>query len=70
MKTPALHKAARVNYKRNRVVVYGIDKQFQADLVDMSIYSKENDNFKYMLTCIDVLMRFKNQDRPRGGQSI
>ena len=53
-----LHKAARVNYKRNRVVVYGIDKQFQADLVDMSIYSKENDNFKYMLTCIDVLSKY------------
>ena len=32
-----LHKPARINYRRNRVIVHGIDIQFQADLVDMSI---------------------------------
>ena len=53
-----LHKAARVNYKRNRVIVYGVDRQFQADLVDMSMYSKENDNIKYMFTCIDVFSKY------------
>ena len=53
-----LHKTARVNYKRNRVIIYGVDKQFQADLVDMSSYSKENDNVKYMLTCIDVFSKY------------
>src|SRR4029434_1663936 len=53
-----LHKATRINYKRNRVIVYGIDRQFQADLVDMSSYSKENDNVKYMLTCIDVFSKY------------
>ncbi len=35
-----LHKTAPIKYKRNRVVVYGIDTQFQADLVDMSAYAK------------------------------
>ncbi len=29
-----LHRTAPINYKRNRVVVYGMDMQFQADLVD------------------------------------
>lgn len=53
-----LHKPIRHNYKRNRVIVYGIDSQFQVDLVDMSMYSKENDGYKYMLTCIDVLSKF------------
>ena len=53
-----LQKPARINYKRNRVIVHGIDIQFQADLVDMSIYTKENDNFKYMLTCIDVFSKY------------
>ena len=49
---------ARINYKRNRVIVNSIDIQFQADLVDMSMYTKENDNFKYMLTCIDVFSKY------------
>ena len=53
-----LHKPARINYKRNRVIVHGIDIQFQADLVDMSMYTKENDNFKYMLTCIYVFSKY------------
>ncbi len=35
-----LHRTAPVKYKRNRVVVYGKDVQFQADLVDMSAHSK------------------------------
>ncbi|KAF8787925.1 hypothetical protein HNY73_009473 [Argiope bruennichi] len=30
-----LHRAARRNFKRNRVIVGGIDEQFQADLLDM-----------------------------------
>ena len=53
-----LHRPAQINYKRNRVIVHGIDIQFQADLVDMSMYTKENDNFKYMLTCIDVFSKY------------
>ncbi|KAL0152653.1 hypothetical protein M9458_052376 [Cirrhinus mrigala] len=53
-----LHRSVPINYKRNRVVVYGVDMQFQADLVDMSAYSKENDNNKYLLTCIDVLSKY------------
>ena len=53
-----LHKATRINYKRNRVIVYGIDRQFQADLVDMTMYSKENDNVKYLMTCIDVFSKY------------
>ena len=53
-----LHKPAQINYKRNRVIVHGIDIQFQADLVDMSMYTKKNDNFKYMLTCIDFFSKY------------
>ncbi len=53
-----LHRTAPVKYKRNRVVVYGKDVQFQADLVDMSAHSKENDNIKFLLTCIDVFSQY------------
>ncbi len=38
--------------------MYGMDRQFQADLVDMSAYSKENDNNKYLLICIDVFSMY------------
>jgi len=30
-----LHKNARRHYKRSRVIVFGIDEQFRADLVDV-----------------------------------
>ncbi|KAI2661668.1 hypothetical protein H4Q32_007311 [Labeo rohita] len=53
-----LHRTAPLKYKRNRVFVYGIDMQFQADLVDMSAYAKENDNNHFLLTCIDVFSKY------------
>lgn len=53
-----LHAPARKRFPRNRVLVGGIDKQFQADLVDMAEYSKDNDDVKYLLTCIDVFSKF------------
>ncbi len=53
-----LHRTAPINYKRNRVVVYGIDTQFQEDLIDMTAYSKENANNNYLLTCIDVFSKY------------
>lgn len=56
--TYTLHKPALRNFPRNRVVVNGIDKQFQIDLVDMSEYSSENDNVRYLLTCIDVFSKY------------
>ncbi len=53
-----LHRTAPVKYKRNRVVVYGKDVQFQADLVDMPAHTKENDNITFLLTCIDVFSKY------------
>ena len=32
------------------------DQQFKVDLVDMSHLSKYNDGYRYLLTCIDVLL--------------
>ncbi len=37
------HADAAKHFPRSRVPVYGIDQQFQVDLVDMTVYSKEND---------------------------
>ena len=56
--TYTLHKPIRRRFPRRRVVVYGIDHQWQADLVDVSRISSYSKGFKYLFTCIDVLSRY------------
>ena len=51
------HKPARRHYKRSRVIVPGIDAQFQANLVDVQNLSRFNKGYKYLLTCIDILSK-------------
>lgn len=53
-----LHKPARRHYKRSRVIVPGIDAQFQADLVDVQNLSRYNKGYKYLLTCIDIFSEY------------
>lgn len=56
--TYTLHKKRRVRFKRNKVMVEHVSEQFQADLVDMQSFSKSNDNYKYILTVIDILSKY------------
>lgn len=56
--TYTLHRPARRRFIRNRVLVGGIDSQWQADLVDMAALSKHNDGYRYLLTCIDILSKY------------
>lgn len=53
-----LHRPKKKKFKRSKVVVYGIDKLWQADLVDVSKFSKQNNGIKYLLTIIDVFSKF------------
>lgn len=53
-----LHKSARVNFPRRRVIVRGLDELFQADLVEMLPYAKLNRGFRYILVVIDVFSKF------------
>ena len=53
-----LHKPARRHYKRSRVIVPGIDAQFQADLVDVQNLSRYNKGYKYLLTCIYIFSKY------------
>ena len=53
-----LHRPARHHFRRNRVIVGGIDSQWQADLVDMQSVAKHNDGFRYLLTCIDIFSKY------------
>ena len=52
-----LHKPARKRYERRRVITGGPGQQSQADLIDVSKLSKHNDNFKFLLTCVDVFSK-------------
>src|SRR6267154_3834022 len=56
--TNSLHKPLTKRFKRNRILVKGIDSQWEADLVDMKEFSKENDNYCYILTVIDCFSKY------------
>lgn len=53
-----LHKPARRNYPRRKFDVRGLDETWQADLVEMQPYARENRGVRYLLTIIDVLSKF------------
>ena len=56
--TFTLHKPVRKSFPRRRVIVHGIDDQCQIDLVGLSPLSRVNDNYKFLLACIDVLSNY------------
>ena len=53
-----LHKPVRYTFKRNRVVVSGIDSQWDVDLIDMIQYKKSNDDYKHILVATDILSHY------------
>ena len=53
-----LHKPIRRHFKRNRVIVGGIDQQWQMDLADMQSMQKFNDGYRFLLVCIDVFSKY------------
>uniref|UniRef100_A0A158P4L6 Integrase catalytic domain-containing protein n=1 Tax=Tetranychus urticae TaxID=32264 RepID=A0A158P4L6_TETUR len=48
----------RKKFDRLPVLVDRIDEQWQADLMDMTYWSKQNDGFVHLLVVIDILSRF------------
>ena len=56
--TYTLHKPMRRHFRRNRVIVGGIDQQWQMDLADMQSMQKFNDGYRYLLVCIDVFSKY------------
>ena len=53
-----LHKPVRYKFKRRKTIAGGLFQQFQADLLDTSAYSKENDGVKFVLNVIDVFSKY------------
>ncbi|MGY0408824.1 MAG: hypothetical protein ACWIPJ_10815 [Polaribacter sp.] len=52
-----LHKKVITKFPKRKVISYGIDKIFAADLIDMQKYSKQNKQYKYLLTVIDIFSK-------------
>ena len=50
------NKAVNRKFQRGKVVVAGIDDQFDADLASFISYADENDGYKYLLAVIDILV--------------
>lgn len=55
--TYTLHKPIRRNFPRRKVLAFGIGELMQCDLLDVSKYAKQNKNFRFILTAIDVFSK-------------
>ena len=53
-----LHAPARRQYPRRRTIIKGYNDLFQADLVEMQPYAKENKGYRYILMVIDTYSKY------------
>ena len=53
-----MNKGLKRKFQRGRVVVEGIDDQFDIDLASFIYYADENDGYKYLLVVIDIFSRY------------
>ena len=56
--TYTVNRAVRRKFKRNRVIVSGIDNQWDGDLMVLDSLAKYNSNYKYVLLLIDIFSRY------------
>lgn len=52
-----IHQPARKIFPRRHTILRGISDLFQADLVEMIPYARENNGYKYILTCINCFSK-------------
>ena len=57
-RTYTLHKTRRKRFPRKKVVASGVDTNWQADLADLKALSRQNKNYKYLLTVVDVFSKY------------
>lgn len=53
-----LHKQARKNFKRRKVLIRGLNDLYQADLVEMQPFSKLNKGHRYILTVLNTFSKY------------
>ena len=68
----SLQRPLKRHFKRNKVITIGIDDQWDADLMDMSAFTKENDGSVYILIAIDVFSKYlwMRPLRDKKGESV
>ena len=54
----SLHRPAVKHFRRNRVFVGHKDGVWEIDLIDLQSLKKFNKNFRYLVTCIDILSKY------------
>lgn len=57
-RTYTTHKPARIHFPTRSYVTRGLNQQWQADLVEMQPYARENQGYRYLLTVIDIFSRY------------
>lgn len=53
-----IHRPARINFKRRRVILKGLKDLYQADLCELGPYATENNGFKYILIVINCFSKY------------
>ena len=53
-----LHYPVRYRFPRSRVVVAAVNQLYDIDLLFMVDLSNDNDGWKYILTCVDILSHY------------
>ena len=53
-----LHRYKRTHFKRNQIIVGGLDQQWDADVAFMNDFSSDNDGYKYFVVFIDCFSRY------------
>ena len=53
-----IHRPARINFKRRRVILKGLKDLYQADLCELGPYATENNGFKYILVIINWFLKY------------
>jgi transposase InsO family protein len=65
-----LHRKVVNKFPRRKFLSRGLNNIFQADLVDMSKFSKDNDNVRYWLTVLDIFSRKAFVEKLKNKNSI
>jgi hypothetical protein len=52
-----LHRDIKRRFPRRKTLAFGINDLWQADIVDLSSISRDNNGYRYLLTCIDVFSK-------------
>ena len=58
LETYTIHKPVRRRFARRKMYSCGVDYFWQADLIDMNHLASHNDNYRYLLTGIDVFSKY------------